>query len=293
MRFFSISVCVLLSLHGSNLHLMNTMPPLLYIRSHSTYELHVSKCTPNDLSNCQLKKILCQITRGSTFTFGVHFTVTGCKSPNLRGHDCSVTVKPLCYETSAPSLASRQNRKLTLEAMLTQQLVLNHLNATPNLNQPAGEESWKSLKSQHVGPKEWKLFALEIADFVLRLQVRAVCTSPNCNITTSAGQAKIYLKYGALPQDEGDDNGTTVIGSAPLSISVPRRGPWYIGVHNSNVTQGLDFDLYWRVESCSYGTAGDSCAAAMNSMEVPKVNSNVMCYSLCPVLSVYFFFFQH
>lgn len=143
----------------------------------------------------------------------MHFTVSGCKSPDLRGQNCSVAVKPLDSET-------------------------------------LGEET--SLKSQHVGANEWKHFALEVTDFTSKLQVRA-------NATRGNQGGHIYLKYGSLP--EVSDN-HTAIGSAPISVTMPRRGLWYIAVHNSNNNdEDLEFDLSWHLEPFSH-------QAAINSMEV-------------------------
>lgn len=148
----------------------------------------------------------------------MHFTVSGCKSPDLRGRNCSVAVKPLDSE-SPPKL---------------------------------GEETW--LKSQHVGANEWKHFTLEVTDFTSKLQVRA-------NATRGNQGGHIYLKYGSLPQVSDNH---TAIGSAPISVSMPRRGPWYIAVHNSNNNEDLELDLSWLLEPLSH-------EAAINSMEVYKL----------------------
>lgn len=199
------------------------------------------------------------ITRGSTFTFGVHFTVSGCKTPNLRGRDCDVAVKSLYFET--PPISSiesgwSQKRLHNQETILTKtgtNLDVNVKTMPDLIHQSNGvgdkeENAWTSLTSQRVDVGAWKYFALEVDDFALSLQIRAVCMSPNCGAGIGTS---LYLSHGALPDD--GDNGT-VMDSPPITVSAPRRGLWYVGVRNPTTTSPLDFDLHWRVESCAVST---------------------------------------
>ncbi|KAG0588436.1 hypothetical protein KC19_2G242600 [Ceratodon purpureus] len=211
------------------------------------------------------------IQRGSIFTFGIHFTIFGCKSPNLRGHDCVVTIKPLYYQPSTLDLNIQKMSKFSLETILTQRGP-NLTNDLLDLNKQStkfvieGEEAWQSLTLEHISPKTWKYYVLEVVDFSLKLEVQALCRS--CNSTSKelneTTEAYIYVKYGALPNE---NDKVSPLGLTPITIPVPRRGLWYIGVYNSNTTEPLDFDLHYHVESCSYGGAEGSCALAINSME--------------------------
>ena len=232
-----------------------------------------------------------QITRGSIFTFGIHFTVFGCKSPNLRGRNCDVSIKPLCYQTSVLGLNSqKKNSKFTLKTMLLKQGV-NFANDLPNLNGQVtkfgeeGEEAWSSLTSEHIGPKTWKYYVLDVIAFSLKLEVRASCRYCNSTLKglNETREGSVYVKYGRLPNETDK---AVVLGSAPITILLPRRGLWYIGVHNFNETDPLDFDLYWHVESCSYGAGEASCALAINSMEVRFSTLVLMYYAVA-------FMFQH
>lgn len=199
------------------------------------------------------------ITRGSTFTFGVHFTVSGCKTPNLRGRDCDVAVKSLYFETPPVSSIESgwsQKRLHNQETILTKtgtNLDVNVKTMPDLIHQSNGvgdkeENAWTSLTSQRVDVGAWKYFALEVDDFALSLQIRAVCMSPNCGAGIGTS---LYLSHGALPDD--GDNGT-VMDSPPITVSAPRRGLWYVGVRNPTTTSPLDFDLHWRVESCAVST---------------------------------------
>lgn len=185
--------------------------------------------------------------------------MSGCKTPNLRGRDCDVAVKSLYFET--PPISSiesgwSQKRLHNQETILTKtgtNLDVNVKTMPDLIHQSNGvgdkeENAWTSLTSQRVDVGAWKYFALEVDDFALSLQIRAVCMSPNCGAGIGTS---LYLSHGALPDD--GDNGT-VMDSPPITVSAPRRGLWYVGVRNPTTTSPLDFDLHWRVESCAVST---------------------------------------
>lgn len=189
----------------------------------------------------------------------------GCKSPNLRGYNCDITIKPLCYQTSTSRLDSQKNSKFSLETILVQQSNLPNLNSQATEVGEEGEEAWSSLMAENIGPNAWKYYVLEVLDFSLKLEVRALCKYCTSKGLNESREASIYVKYGVVPSESDE---ATALGLAPVTILVPRRGLWYIGVHNLNRSQPLDFDLYWHIENCSYGGSGDSCSLAINPMEV-------------------------
>ena len=167
---------------------------------------------------------------------------------------------------------NQKSSKLALETIFSQQGV-NFENNLLILNRPStkvlgeDERAWSSLMSEHIDPKAWKYYVLEVSDFSLKLEVRALCKYCGLTSKESSGisEASIYVKYGVLP-NESDE--AIALGLVPRTILAPRRGLWYIGVHNLNLTGPLDFDLYWHIESCSYNGVDDGCALAINSMEV-------------------------
>jgi hypothetical protein len=55
------------------------------------------------------------------------------------------------------------------------------------------------------------------------------------------------------------------------TIDVPKHGLWYIGVFNpvaENFMSMINFNLYWRLESCNTKTQGAECKATLIPLEV-------------------------
>lgn len=223
-----------------------------------------------------------QISRGSIFIFGIQMTVFGCKSPDFIGRDCNSSVTQLCTQEAASSHSN-----------FFRNIHFNSREIRGNLNPPSAENdleikneasnwvsgvddaSWRSLKLQRVAPGAWTYFSLEIADyFPAKLEIHAECTnSSSCGRTEEEEVAKLYLKFGRLP-NEGDEFSVVSGSSLPVSVPAPRRGRWFIGVRgNSSLTTVLEFSLLWRVLSCPYGMAGENCTSTVKSLEVPEKNN--------------------
>ena len=134
-----------------------------------------------------------------------------------------------------------------------------------------GGDSWSSLDKQSVGAGTRRYYALEISRFASNLEVRFDCVLPDCGLQSvkngTETAAVLHLRYGALP-DEATSDASTDAGSAPLSIAAPRRGQWFMGVFNSNVTVPVAFSLQWRLRSCPPRTVGVDCSWMANSLEV-------------------------
>lgn len=236
-----------------------------------------------------------QMSHRKLYSFGVQVTVSGCKLPSFAGRHCNASITHLCTETApSPDFTSGRSEKATKSASNTEDLTaLDEVAADAEKQVLAsgfassgqiersivqvhrkaqeGGDSWSSLHKQSVGAGTWRYYALEVSRFASNLEVRFDCMLPDCGLQTMKNgtetAARLHLRYGALP-NEATSDASAGTGSAPLSIAAPRRGQWFMGVFNANVTVPVAFSLHWRLGSCPPGTVGVDCRWMANSLEV-------------------------
>jgi hypothetical protein len=67
------------------------------------------------------------------------------------------------------------------------------------------------------------------------------------------------------------------------TIDVPKHGLWYISVFNpvaENFMSMINFNLYWRLESCNTKTQGAECKATLIPLEVRLSNQYLSLFFL-------------
>ncbi|CAK9210599.1 unnamed protein product [Sphagnum troendelagicum] len=210
------------------------------------------------------------ISRGKTFTFGLHVIVLKCNSPILRGPNCNITVTQLCsnlpidhlYTTSWHPSDGSLHEELKHHDLkpLSGSSIQDH---SAFLN----DANWVVLKDQNIQPGEWKYYSLDVPQYYLKLDIITV-VSPMA-FKSDMGLNKLYqsTRYGALPEQSQDQMHLSL---NALTIDVPKHGLWYIGVFNpvgEDFMGMINFNLYWRLESCNTKTQGAECKPTLIPLE--------------------------
>jgi hypothetical protein len=224
-----------------------------------------------------------QISRGKTFTFGLHVIVLKCNSPILGGPNCNITVTQLCsnlpidhlYTTSWHPSDGSLHEELKHHDLkpLSGSSIQDH---SAFLN----DANWVVLKDQNIQPGEWKYYALDVPQYYLKLDIITV-VSPMA-FKSDMGLNKLYqsTRYGALPEQSQDQMHLSL---NALTIDVPKHGLWYIAVFNpvgEKFMGMINFNLYWRLESCNTKTQGAECKATLIPLEVRLINQYLSLFFL-------------
>jgi hypothetical protein len=235
-----------------------------------------------------------QISRGKTFTFGLHVIVLKCNSPILRGPNCNITVTQLCSYLPIDHLYTTAWHPS--DGSLHEELKHHDLKPLSGQDHSAflNDANWVVLKDQNIQPGEWKYYSLDVPQYYLKLDIITV-VSPMA-FKSDMGLNKLYqsTRYGALPEQS---QGQMHLSLNALTIDVPKHGLWYIGVFNpvgENFMGMINFNLYWRIESCNTKTQGTECKATLIPLEVRLTNQYLSLFLLFVFSNFYvdcFFFF--
>jgi len=140
------------------------------------------------------------------------------------------------------------------------------------------DANWVVLKDQNIQPGEWKYYSLDVAQYYFKLDIITV-VSPMA-FKSDTGLNKLYhsTRYGALPEQSQDQMHLSL---NALTIDVPKHGLWYIGVFNpvgEKISGMINFNLYWRLESCNTKTQGAECKTTLIPLEV-RFNQSISSFT--------------
>ncbi|CAI9101886.1 OLC1v1000034C2 [Oldenlandia corymbosa var. corymbosa] len=200
------------------------------------------------------------INRGQSYSFHGNVTVEGCIAPMVSGQFCNKTVDLLsCIDS--PNLIQGSFDNHTSDNTAEYAVICRN----PD----------NSTCTSDTGPK---IFSLNLVGFseelILKVSNITVKSSKNSNGTITASDIifTCYARHGAMPLDTLHDYYGNIT-EAPLIISRPKVGRWYVSVQPVNLPIGeVCYSLEWQVLQCPVDKAGPNCTWKSYMLQTVKNN---------------------
>ncbi|KAF5464317.1 hypothetical protein F2P56_014401 [Juglans regia] len=197
------------------------------------------------------------IVRGSAYSFSANITVEGCTTTTMWGQYCNQTVDQLSC------------------ILLDSYFPAGVFSGVKSYNQ-TNENMFScknSLETSCLGDGEPKVYLLDVVGVAEELTIMAADIKYNVSAANNNGNISginlmCFARHGAIPSATVHDYSSN-ISEAPLSISLPKVGRWYITILPVNIsnilggTQNTAMKVCYSMESqvlqCPIGKAGSNC----------------------------------